>query len=186
MSDQESTNKSTGSAQPSISKTPQPPVGGPLAGLEKWLYDLLVAKAPYTLPKSVADWIGKYAPWLTLVVGVLMVFSLVSLWQVMNYANSVLSAYAMYVGHPVGTSMWFWPAFIVLVAQVVVMFVSVPLLLKQQRKGWLLVFYADLISVVYGILNAILYSSFGSFLMTIVASIIGLYFLFQVRYYYAK
>lgn len=187
MDDKDSTKQTTVQpSKPPVSKDPVPPVSGPLAGLEKWLYDVLVTKAPYTLPKAAADWIAKYAPWLTLVVGVLLLFSIFSLWQVLSYTNSVLSAYAAYVGHPVGMSVWFWPAFIVLVIQVVVMLVSVPMLLKQQRKGWLFVFYADLVSVVYGVLNAILYSSFGSLLMTLVAAVIGLYVLFQIRRYYTK
>ncbi len=43
---------------------PSPATSGPLAQLESWLYDVLVVKAPYQLPKATKDWIVKYWPWI--------------------------------------------------------------------------------------------------------------------------
>ena len=81
-----------------------------------------------------------------------------------------------------------WIALIVLIIQVVVMFVAIPQLLKQQRSGWLLLFYADLISLAYGIFNSLSYGFFavGSIILSLIAAAIGLYILFQIRRYYVK
>lgn len=171
--------------QSTQAKAVHPPFTGPLASLEKWMYDLLVVKAPYTLPKGLTDWLAKYAPWIILVIGVLLVFVAAQLWNAMSLATAILSAYSAYTGASM-MLVWFWPAFIALVLQIVIMFISVPMLLKYQRSGWLLVFYANLISVIYAVLNSILYTDFGSLIMTVIAAIIGFYVLFQLRHYYVK
>lgn len=179
----ESATKSAEADRPPVSAVPQPPVSGLLAGLEKWLYDLLVVKAPYHLPTVSTDWIVRYGPWITLVLGLLLLPALYGLLAFAGLLGSVMSIYVYYTP---ALSVWFWIALLVLTAQAVVMFVSIPMLLKRQRNGWLLLFYADLFSFVYSIFNAIEYVSFGSFLWTFVATLIGLYFLFQIRRYYIK
>ncbi|MFN4212498.1 MAG: chromate transporter, partial [Microgenomates group bacterium] len=54
---------------------------------------------------------------------------------------------------------------------------AVPGLFKRQRKGWLYLFYASLVSLVYSLLS-------GGIGGALVVAVIGWYILFQVREYY--
>lgn len=170
---------------PRPSVTPDPPVSGPLASLEKWLYDVLVAKAPYQLPKGLTDWIVRYGPWITLILGILLALAvipgLMAAMAVTSYTAAVLgSAYVAAVGPA------FYLALIILALQLVIMFMSVPMLLKRQRKGWQLVFYANIVSFVYGVVNTFSYGYFnlGGLLLSLISAAIGFYFVFQIRSYY--
>lgn len=171
------------------STNPDPPVSGPLAQFEAWLYETLVVKAPYQLPTAAKDWIVKFGPWITLVLGVLLVFTVIpaimAAIAVTSYTTSVMGGiYGAAVAASVGPM--FYLALVVLALQLVIMFMSVPMLLKQQRKGWMLVFYSSIVSLVYSVLNTFSYGffNFGSLLMGLVGAAIGLYFIFQIRSYY--
>ena len=161
-------------SEPVVSKDPKPPVSGPLAGLERWLYDMLVVRAPFQFPKNVTDWIVQYGPWITLVISVLMLPALLALLG----AASATGVFASTVGVVVGPA--YWLALLILVAQVAVMFASIPMLLKHQRNGWMLLFYANLFNIVYGVVNAFGYGVFAvsSLIGTAIGAVIGLYILF--------
>ncbi len=171
------------------STKPEPPVSGPLAQFEAWLYDTLVVKAPYQLPTTAKDWIVRYGPWITLVLGVLLALTVIpavmAAVAVTSYTTSVMGGiYGAAVAASVGPM--FYLALVVLAVQLVIMFMSVPMLLKQQRKGWMLVFYSSIVSLAYSVLNTFSYGffNFGSLLMGLVGATIGLYFIFQIRSYY--
>lgn len=171
------------------STKPEPPVSGPLAQFEAWLYDTLVVKAPYQLPTIAKDWIVRYGPWITLVLGVLLALTVIpavmAAVAVTSYTTSVMGGiYGAAVAASVGPM--FYLALVVLAVQLVIMFMSVPMLLKQQRKGWMLVFYSSIVSLAYSVLNTFSYGffNFGSLLMGLVGAAIGLYFIFQIRSYY--
>lgn len=163
-------------------KDPQPPVSGPLAAFERWLYDMLVVRAPFQLPKGFTDWVVQYGPWITLVLSILM---LPALFAILG-AASLTGVLATTVGVVVGPA--YWLGLIVLVAQVAIMFASIPMLLKRQRNGWMLLFYANLLSIAYGVVNAFGYGVFAisSLIGTAIGAVIGLYILFQIRSYYTK
>lgn len=168
----------------SPSRTPQPPVSGPLASLEAKLYEWLVFKAPFQLPLGLTDFIVKFGPWITLVIGILMLPALFAVFTIGSIVGTVGVGYGAYVYQP---GPLYWLGLLVLLAQVVIMFVSIPMLLKRKRNGWLLLFYADLVSVVYGVLNSFAYGYFsiGSLIWTLISAVIALYILFQIRRYYA-
>ena len=54
---------------------------------------------------------------------------------------------------------------------------ALPGLFKRAKNGWTLMFYASLVSIVSGIFS-------GGILNTIVSTLIGWYFLFQIKSYY--
>lgn len=170
------------------SKSPEPPVSGPLAQLEAWLYEMLVYKAPFHLPKNAKEWIVKYGPWIALVGGILaLLFIVPSIFAAIamtSYTTAVLGVYGAVAAATVGPM--FYLALVALAVQLVLLFVSVPMLLKQQRKGWLLVFYADMISLVYSVLNTFAYGrfDFGTLLGGLIGAVIGFYLIFQIRSYY--
>ena len=162
-----------------------PPASGPLAQLEAWLYDMLVVKAPFQLPVAAKDWIVRYGPWITLVVGILLALTvipgLMAAMALAGYAATLGGVYGVAVVGPM-----FYLALVILAIQLIIMFVSVPMLLKRQRKGWLLVFYSSIVGLVYTLFNTFSYGTFafGSLLSGLVGAVIGLYFIFQIRSYY--
>lgn len=170
------------------STKPEPPVSGPLAQFEAWLYDTLVVKAPYQLPKAAKDWIVHYGPWITLVLGIVLAFTVIPAVIATITVTGTMSAFGGVYGAAIAASVgpMFYLALAVLAVQLVIMFMSVPMLLKRQRKGWLLVFYSSIVSLVYSALNTFSYGffNFGSLLMGFVSAAIGLYFIFQIRSYY--
>lgn len=168
------------SSQP---RDPRPPVSGPLAALEATGYEWLVYKAPFHLPVGLTDFIVQFGPWITLVIGILLLPAFFAVFTIGSIVGTVGVAYGS-LGYQPG--LMYWLGLIVLLAQVVIMFASIPLLLKRKRNGWLLLFYADLISVVYGIVNSFAYGYFalGSLIWTLISAVIALYILFQIRRYY--
>lgn len=165
--------------------TPTPAVSGPLAALEAKFYEWFVYKAPYQLPVALTDFIVKFGPWITLVIGILMLPALFAVFTIGSLVGTVATAYGTF-GYQPGPM--YWLGLIILLAQVVVMFVSIPLLLKQKRNGWLLLFYADIISIIYGIVNSFAYGYFalGGLIWTLLSAVIAFYILFQIRRYYVK
>lgn len=170
-------------------KSPEPPVSGPLAQFEAWLYDMLVYKAPFQLPKGVKEWIVKYGPWIALVGGILTILFVVPTFfaalAVTSYSTAVLgSVYGAAVMASVGPL--FYVSLVVLALQLVILFISIPMLLKRQRKGWQLIFYSEVISLVYTVFNTFSYGYFnvGTLLGGLIGAAIGFYFVFQIRSYY--
>ncbi|TAH33255.1 hypothetical protein EYC58_01345 [Candidatus Saccharibacteria bacterium] len=165
--------------------TPTPAVSGPLAALEAKFYEWFVYKAPYQLPVALTDFIVKFGPWITLVIGILMLPALFAVFTIGSVVGTVATAYGAVDYQP---GIFYWLAMIVLLAQVIVMFVSIPMLLKQKRTGWLLLFYANLVSIVYGVINSFAYGYFaiGGLIWTAISAAIALYILFQIRRYYTK
>lgn len=180
-----------GSPTPRVPAAPQPPVSGPLAPFESWLYEVLVAKAPYQLPVAFKDWIVRYGPWITLVIGVILALtiipSLTAIFALTGYSATYGGMYgAAVVGSVIGPM--FYVALAILALQLVIMFVSVPMLLKHQRKGWLLVFYSSVVSLAYTLVSSFSYGyfNFGSLLVGLISAAISMYVLFQIRSYYTK
>lgn len=163
-------------------KKPTPPVSGPLASLEAWLYEMLVVKAPFQLPKELTNFIVQYGPWITLVLAILLLPAVL----VVLGLGTFVGAFGAYYGTNVG--LFYWLAIVALVVQIAIMFLSVPMLLKRQRNGWLLLFYASLFSFVYSVLNSFSspYTLVGGLIGAAIGVVIGMYVLFQVRSYYVK
>ncbi len=183
MSDPVSPQTPSSAPAPKPSATPTPPASGPLAALETTFYDWFVYKAPFQLPVGLTDFIVKFGPWITLVLGLLMLPALFAVFTI-GAAVGALASYGY--GYQVGPM--YWIGIVVLLVQVVIMFVSIPMLLKQKRNGWLLLFYANLVSIVYGVVNSFAYGyfAFGGLIWTLISAVIGFYILFQIRRYYTK
>lgn len=171
------------------SKVPDPAVSGPLAQFEAWLYNVLVVHAPFQLPSTAKDWIVRYGPWITLAVGILLALMIFPGLMAALAISGTASLYGglagvAFVGAIVGPM--FYVALLVLAVQLVIMFVSIPMLLKRQRRGWLLVFYSGILSAVYTLFNSFSYGffDFGGLLFGLIGAVIGMYFLFQIRGYY--
>lgn len=150
--------------------------GSALGQLEETLELYLVKKAPFQLPTSAKELIVKLAPWITIVVmvialpGILAVLGLGALGGILTGLLGPLAA-AQYA-----SSMTF--TVIVLLVSVVLELLAIPGLFARSIRGWRLVYWATLVSGVASLL------SFATFFNGVISTLIGLYFLFQVKSYY--
>lgn len=137
---------------------------GLIGTLDEWL----VKKAPFQLPESVKEFIVKFGPWIDLV---LLVLALPALLAVIGL-SSFMMPYAVIGG--VGYSSLYWVGIAVLVVQLVLQVMALPGLFARKMGGWTLLFYSQLVSIVYSVVS---YNILGA----ILSAVIGLYFLFQIR-----
>lgn len=125
----------------------------------------LVKKAPFQLPDEVREFLVKFGPWIALV---LLILSLPGL-LVMLGVGTVLMPFGG-VGYAAG----FTYLTVVLLAQLVLLGMALPGLFKRQMSAWKLLFYSQLVGIVFSLL-------IGSILGALIGGLIGLYILFQVR-----
>lgn len=168
-------------------------LSGPLAPLEKSLNDAFGEKASYQLPKEFKELLVKLAPWFALIGGVLGAFSAYNLWRAAHYVNQWTESVNRFsesfgVRVPVteptlGPAFWLSIASIVIVA--ILSLLAFPGLKDRKKVGWNLMFYALLVNIAHSIIT--LFGSgdkLGAFMVTVLASLIGFYILFQLRSYY--
>lgn len=164
-----------------------------ISSIEKQFNEVFVEKAPYQLPKKVKDWIVAYLPILGLVFGVLGLLATLALWQsahtvntLVDYSNQLSKYYG--TGQTVrGLGFSFYATLISLLATSVIPILAYPgLKAGSKTRGWNLLFYSDLISLVYGIFNAVYQGGIFGLISTLLGSAIGLYFLFQIRSHYIQ
>lgn len=170
-------------------------LSGPLAPLEKSLNDAFGEKASYQLPKELKELIVKFAPWLALIGGALSLFSAYGIWEATRRVNqwAVTAnqwAESLGVDAPVRTAELNFTTGLSIVVMIVVAALSLlafPGLKDRKKIGWNLLFYGLLVNIAHSIITLFTDNySMGSFVMTIVISAIGLYFLFQLRSYYIE
>ena len=143
--------------------------------LEKFFEDLFLKKVPYQLPVSAKETIVKVAPWITLVILVLSIPAILAIFGM----GSLVGGMGLAFGVRLGTI--YYLSIAVLAVQVVLMGLSISGLMKREIKGWKLVYYSSLVSVVYGIISSY---GLGNIIWSLLGSAIGLYILFQVKSYY--
>ena len=125
----------------------------------------LVQKAPFQIPENGKEWIVKFGPWITVV---LLVLALPPLLFVLGIGAALVPFGG--VGYATG----FTYLTIVLMAELGLMVAALPGLFARKMSGWRLLFYAQILSFVFSLLN-------GSFIGAILGVVIGMYLLFQVR-----
>lgn len=144
-----------------------------MAALEGWLAPLF-AKFPH-LPQSGRDVIVKIAPWLALIFGILGLFGILSLFGLMQTAAFVSMMPNVHVG-------WYPAAMITLAlgaASAVLELMAFKPLGARKKKGWNLLFYATVISIISSVVG-VLFGDSGVF-GAILGAIIGLWLLFEIR-----
>lgn len=166
-----------------------------LQKLESQLNDALVKNAPYQLPENVKKWIVQYLPYINLVFGVLTLWAAYGLYRtatvVDRYADVVNSFSRAYGGNDyvnkTSVSAAVWLGLAVLAIQGVLWIVSYPSVLARKKTGWNLLFLALIVNAVYGFVSLFTsYGGIGSLVGYLISTVIGLYFLFQIRSYYLE
>ncbi|KKP80802.1 MAG: hypothetical protein UR81_C0016G0015 [Candidatus Levybacteria bacterium GW2011_GWB1_35_5] len=132
------------------------------------------AKLP-ALPKGATDFIVNIAPWLSLIFGVLSILVGVSAFGFL----AVLSPFAAVAGAGAYAITGLLSSLVLLV-QGVIMIVAFPSLKKRGQRGWNLLFWSLILSVVSSVLSL---NVFGV-VQSVVGALIGYYFLYQIKSYY--
>jgi hypothetical protein len=128
----------------------------------------LVKKAPFQIPDAGREWIVKFGPWITVV---LLVLTLPLLLVALG-----IGAAAMPFGG-VGYATGFGVMTIVLIVELGLMIAALPGLFARKMAGWTMLFYSQLVGIVYNVLT-------GNVVGGLLFGLIGLYILFQVRTLY--
>ncbi len=141
-----------------------------LTSLEDMLNEYFGKKAP-ALPDNVKESIVKFAPWLTLIVLIISLPAVLVLFGI----GAVFMPFAYMGGVHMGTT--YTLSLIILAVSLVLEALAIGPLMKRSKKGWNLVFYSTLISLV---------SSLVAFQIVnlIVGALVSFYILFQIRSYY--
>lgn len=137
--------------------------------LDYWL----VKKAPFQIPDSAKEWIVKFGPWIDVVLLVLFIGPLLALIGL----SSFMMPYAVLGGAAYGT--WYYASMAVLVVQLVLQVMALPGLFARKMSGWTLLFYSQVVSLVYSVVT-------GNIISALISALIGFYVLFQIREKYAK
>ena len=130
----------------------------------------LVKKAPFQLPAEVKEFLVKFGPWIALV---LLLLSLPALLLMLG----VGTAFMPFGGTTYAVGFSFLT--IVLLAQLVLLALALPGLFKRKMSAWRLIFYSQLVGIVFSLLS-------GSILGALIGGLIGLYILFQIRPLYVN
>ena len=155
-----------------------------------------LGKAYKQLPNLPATWqkaLVRWAPWLSLIVGLLSLWAAYEIWhwvhlttQIYNDVNAWSALYGY--GPRVVTNHWsfmLWLSVLVLIAEAVIYLLAFPALQATKKAGWDLLFYGALANVAYGVV--VLFTSYGDLgqlVWSVIGAAIGLYFLYQIRSYY--
>jgi hypothetical protein len=130
----------------------------------------LVKKAPFQIPHGGREWIVKFGPWITVV---LLILTL----PLLLMALGIGAVFVPFGG--VGYATGFGVLTIFVIAEIGLMIAALPGLFARKMAGWQLLFYSQLVSIVYNVLS-------GSIVGGLLFGLIGLYILFQIRPLYGE
>jgi len=125
----------------------------------------LVKKAPFQIPDAGREWIVKFGPWITVA---LLILTL----PILLVALGIGAVFMPFGG--VGYATGFGVLTLVVIVEIGLMIAALPGLFARKMSGWTLLFYSQLVSIVYNVLS-------GNIVGGLVFGLIGLYILFQVR-----
>lgn len=128
----------------------------------------LVERAPFQIPSNAREWIVRYGPWITLV---LMILTLPTLLVALGIGTAIMPLAG--VQYATGFTIQAVGA----VVQIGLTLAALPGLFARRMTGWQLLFYATVVSGVFSLLG-------GSIVAAILGTVISFYILFQVRSLY--
>lgn len=157
---------------------------GQLDTLETKLDETLRKKAPFQLPADIRNWIATNAWWLSLIGGISILWSVLTLWRAGHYIDRVAETLNYWAGRPyvhhLGVD--YYLSLLLIGIAGVLMLLAATNLKAMRRTGWQYLFYAALVRVVAALLLIFTdYGGFGDFIGALIGAVVGLYFLFQIR-----
>ena len=128
----------------------------------------LVTKAPFQIPGGGREVIVRFGPWITVV---LLILTL----PILLFALGLGAIFIPFGG--IGYASRFGVLTIFVAVQVGLMIAALPGLFARKTAGWRLLFYSQLIAIVYNVLS-------GNIVGGLLFGLIALYILFQIRTLY--
>ena len=128
----------------------------------------LVNKAPFQIPHGGREWIVKFGPWITVV---LLILTL----PILLVALGIGAVFVPFGG--IGYASGFGLLTIAVIVEIGLMIAALPGLFARKMTGWRLLFYSQLVSIVFSLLS-------GNIVGGLLFGLIALYMLFQVRMLY--
>jgi hypothetical protein len=125
----------------------------------------LVRKAPFQLPDAAKEIIVKFGPWITLILLILTM-------PILLFALGIGAFFVPFAGPAYAGGFGVLTLFVLV--EIGLMIAALPGLFNRKMSGWRLLFYSQLISIVYNLLA-------GNIVGGLVIGLITLYLLFQVR-----
>ena len=125
----------------------------------------LVKKAPFQIPEGGREIIVRFGPWITLI---LLILTL----PLLLFALGIGAVFIPFGG--IGYASGFGVLTIFVIVEIGLMIAALPGLFARKMAGWRLLFYSQLVSIVYNVLS-------GSIVGGLLFGLISLYILFQVR-----
>jgi len=134
----------------------------------------LVEKAPFTLPKAVVDFLVKFSPIISIVLGVLAAIGALTVFGL----SSILGPFVVLGGGTSALGSAFFGA-IFLGITAVLYFMAYPALKARKLSGWNMLFYVQTLYILSDLVNVRIASA-------VLSAVVGYYFLFQMRARYKK
>jgi hypothetical protein len=150
--------------------TAMPAPGQPPRDLIGFLDFYLVKRAPFQIPEGGREWIVTFGPWITVV---LLILTL----PILLVALGIGAVFVPFGG--IGYASGFGLLTIGVIVEIGLMIAALPGLFARKMAGWRLLFYSQLVSIVFNLLS-------GSIVGALLFGLIGLYILFQVRTHYRQ
>ncbi|MEI6494833.1 MAG: hypothetical protein WCO03_02110 [bacterium] len=141
--------------------------------LEGFLEEYFGRKAP-ALPAGGKEFIVKVSPYLAIISLILMVPALLGLLAVLGI-GAVAMPFAVVAGAQMGILFLISAAIIVI--SIILTIIAIPGLFKRQIKGWQMMYYSTLLSLLSSLISL-------NLIGFIVSAIISFYILFQVKSLY--
>jgi hypothetical protein len=138
--------------------------------LESNLELYLLKKAP-SLPDNVKEFIVKFSPWISLVVGLMALPAILAVLGV----GTLVMPFSYLGGFRYGLS--YSLSMLIFAVATILDFAAIPGLFKRSASAWRLLYYSTLINAVHYFLTF----NWGSL---IIGTLISFYILFQVKSYY--
>lgn len=136
-----------------------------LAKLDKTLESYLLVKAP-ALPKDVVKFLVVISPWCAVISAIIGIPAFLAVFGF----GALLTPFAYIAGVQTGAYWFFW---LIGLAQLVLAAIAIKPLFARQIKGWTLLFYSQLLSLVVSLGHY----NVGSLLFTV----LSFYLLYQIK-----
>lgn len=160
--------------------------------LEKSLGELFKDLPP--LPKNAKQTLASFWPWLALLFGILQLAAAWSLWRLFDRTQPLIDLANSYSQYYTGTTIGYssfektmiYVAIAMLVVQGIIMLMAFSPLKDRLKRGWDLIFLSLLLSVAYAVVTIFIDGrGVGSFIFSLLMTVIGLYFMFQLKDLYS-
>lgn len=160
---------------------------GPIRQLESTLDGALNRNAPVKIPPEGRKSLAGALWWIALIVGILQLWSSITLWQWGHTVDRAIDMVNYYAGSSLYATthlgLFYYLSLIAMAVTAVVALLAVPALKVMKKSGWDMLFYCVLITTALSILRLLdgAGGGFTDFLGTAIGTVIGAWLLFQVR-----